>query len=256
MHANPLTRDQFERTLKSTAALNEIKRPATTYWKDAWRRLRSNPVAMVSMGILALIVILAIVIPFVSPYAYDQQDYTAINQGPSAQHWFGTDSLGRDIFVRCWAGARVSLLIALVATCINVIIGVLYGGISGYFGGRVDMIMMRGVEIIYTIPDLLWVIMLMVVMGSGLNTIIIAIAITGWGSMARLVRGQVLQNIRDISDHLRHTAEVRFLQKLCGGADFRGFPGPLSHGKGGGPGDRVPLQRGFNQLDLDLRRPF
>lgn len=105
---------------------------------------------MVSMGILALIVILAIVIPFVSPYAYDQQDYTAINQGPSAQHWFGTDSLGRDIFVRCWAGARVSLLIALVATCINVIIGVLYGGISGYFGGRVDMIMMRGVEIIYT----------------------------------------------------------------------------------------------------------
>ena len=148
---------------------------------------------MVSMGILALIVILATVIPFVSPYAYDQQDYTAINQGPSAQHWFGTDSLGRDIFVRCWAGARVSLLIALVATCINVIIGVLYGGISGYFGGRVDMIMMRGVEIIYTIPDLLWVIMLMVVMGSGLNTIIIAIAITGWGSMARLVRGQVLQ---------------------------------------------------------------
>ena len=193
MHSTPLTRDQFERTLKSTAALNEIKRPATTYWKDAWRRLRSNPVAMVSMGILALIVILAIVIPFVSPYAYDQQDYTAINQGPSAQHWFGTDSLGRDIFVRCWAGARVSLLIALVATCINVIIGVLYGGISGYFGGRVDMIMMRGVEIIYTIPDLLWVIMLMVVMGSGLNTIIIAIAITGWGSMARLVRGQVLQ---------------------------------------------------------------
>ena len=83
MHANPLTRDQFERTLKSSAALNEIKRPATTYWKDAWRRLRSNPVAMVSMGILALIVILAIVIPFVSPYAYDQQDYMAINQGPS-----------------------------------------------------------------------------------------------------------------------------------------------------------------------------
>lgn len=193
MHANPLTRDQFERTLKSTAALNEIKRPrhhllegrlAPPAVQSGGHGLHGNP---------GLIVILAIVIPFVSPYAYDQQDYTAINQGPSAQHWFGTDSLGRDIFVRCWAGARVSLLIALVATCINVIIGVLYGGISGYFGGRVDMIMMRGVEIIYTIPDLLWVIMLMVVMGSGLNTIIIAIAITGWGSMARLVRGQVLQ---------------------------------------------------------------
>ncbi len=193
MHANPLSRDQFERTLKSTAALNEIKRPATTYWKDAWRRLKANPVAMVSLVVLALIVVLAILVPVFSPYDYATQDTKSINQAPSAAHWFGTDTLGRDVFVRCWVGARVSLLIALVATLINVIIGVLYGGISGYFGGRVDMLMMRGVEIIYTIPDLLWVIMLMVIMGPGLKTIIIAIAITGWGSMARLVRGQVLQ---------------------------------------------------------------
>ena len=193
MHANPLSRDQFERTLKSAAALNEIKRPATTYWKDAWRRLKANPVAMISMVVLVLIVLMAIFVPMFSPYDYATQDTESINQPPSSAHWFGTDTLGRDIFVRCWVGARVSLLIALVATLINVIIGVLYGGISGYFGGRVDMFMMRGVEIIYTIPDLLWVIMLMVIMGPGLKTIIIAIAITGWGSMARLVRGQVLQ---------------------------------------------------------------
>ena len=108
MHANPLTRDQFERTLKSSAALNEIKRPATTYWKDAWRRLKSNPVAMISLVILGLIVLLAIFVPMFSPYDYETQDITAINQGPSAAHWFGTDTLGRDIFVRCWVGARIA----------------------------------------------------------------------------------------------------------------------------------------------------
>ena len=117
----------------------------------------------------------------------------AVNQWPSAEHWFGTDSLGRDLFVRCWSGAQVSLFIAFVSTMVNVLIGIVYGGISGYFGGRVDMVMMRLVEIIYSVPDLLWVILLMVVMGPGLHTIIIAISITGWGSMARIVRGQVLQ---------------------------------------------------------------
>ncbi len=148
---------------------------------------------MASVAVLLLITLMAIFAPMLSPYDYATQDIFAVNKGPSAEHWFGTDTLGRDIFTRCWIGARVSLTIALVATIINVLIGILYGGVSGYFGGKVDLIMMRGVEIIYTIPDLLWVILLMVIMGSGLNTIIIAIAITGWGSMARLVRGQILQ---------------------------------------------------------------
>ena len=189
----PFTARSFEKAIIPPADPLLSGRPSTTFWKDAWRRLKKNKVAMASLVILILIVLMAIIAPIVSPYDYAAQDIFAINKAPSAAHWFGTDSLGRDIFTRCWVGARVSLLIAFVATLINVIIGVLYGGISGYFGGKVDLIMMRGVEIIYTIPDLLWVIMLMVVMGSGLKTIIIAIAITGWGSMARLVRGQVLQ---------------------------------------------------------------
>lgn len=187
-----ITRQMFEQLPVDTAAAAS-QRPSTTFWKDAWRRLKKNHVAMASVAVLLLITLMAIFAPMFSPYDYATQDIFAVNKGPSAEHWFGTDTLGRDIFTRCWIGARVSLTIALVATIINVLIGILYGGISGYFGGKVDLIMMRGVEIIYTIPDLLWVILLMVIMGSGLNTIIIAIAITGWGSMARLVRGQILQ---------------------------------------------------------------
>lgn len=178
---------------KSNLDMNKIVRPATTYWKDAWRRLKANKIAMASIVLLALILILAIVGPMIQPYGYSEQNSAIVNQGPSAEHWFGTDSLGRDLFVRCWVGARVSLLVAFVAAFFNMTIGIIYGGISGYLGGKVDLVMMRLVEIIYSVPDLLWVILLMVILGPGLNTIIISIAITGWGNMARLVRGQMLQ---------------------------------------------------------------
>ena len=218
-----ITRQMFEQLPVDSAAIAN-QRPSTTFWKDAWRRLKKNRVAMASIVVLLLIVITAIVAPMVSPYDYATQDIFAVNKGPSAEHWFGTDTLGRDIFTRCWIGARVSLTIALVATVINVLIGILYGGISGYFGGKVDLIMMRGVEIIYTIPDLLWVIILMVVMGSGLNTIIIAIAITGWGSMARLVRGQILQMksseyvmaSRTLGGHFRHIITKHMIPNIMG----------------------------------------
>ncbi len=185
--------EQFTFIERSEREMNHIARPATTFAKDTWRRLKRNKVAVFSMILLILIVLFAIIGPYLTPFDYTTQDSTVINKGPSSLHWFGTDSLGRDLFARCWVGARVSLTIALVATLINVMIGIAYGGIAGFLGGRVDMIMMRGVEIIYSVPDLLWVILLMVILGPGLHTIIIAIAITGWGSMARLVRGQVLQ---------------------------------------------------------------
>lgn len=188
-----ITRQMFEPLSMEAAGPGATGRGAITYWKDAWRRLRRNKIAMASIAVLVLIALCAVIVPLVSPYDYAVQDIFSINQPPSGAHIFGADNLGRDLFTRCWEGARVSLTIALVATLFNVMIGVLYGGISGYFGGKVDMLMMRGVEIIYTIPDLLWVIMLMVVLGSGERTIILAIAITGWGSMARLVRGQILQ---------------------------------------------------------------
>lgn len=187
------TKEQFVPVGKCLQNANALVRPTTTYLQDAWRRLRQNKVAMAAIVILVLVVLLALLAPVFSAYSLSSQDGTLVNKGPSAAHIFGTDSLGRDLFVRCWEGARVSLFIAVVAALVNLIIGVFYGGISGYAGGRVDLFMMRLVEIVTTVPDLLWVILLMVIMGPGLHTIIIAISITGWGSMARIVRGQILQ---------------------------------------------------------------
>lgn len=188
-----LTKEQFIPVGKRLENANTIARPTTTYLQDAWRRLRQNKVAMAAIVILILVVLLAVLVPVFSSYSSSSQDGAMVNKGPGAGHIFGTDSLGRDLFVRCWQGARVSLFIAVVAALVNLLIGVFYGGISGYAGGRVDLFMMRLVEIVTTVPDLLWVILLMVIMGPGLYTIIIAISITGWGSMARIVRGQILQ---------------------------------------------------------------
>lgn len=185
--------EMFQPLEKDVKNADKIVRPSLTYWADAWRRLKENKLALVSLIALVLIVFMAIAGPMLSPYEYDAQDFTAINQSPSAAHWFGTDDLGRDLFVRAWMGARVSLLIGLVSAIINVTIGIIYGGIAGYKGGHVDTVMMRIVEIIYSIPALLWIILLMIIMGQGLTTIIVALSISGWGGMARLVRGQVLQ---------------------------------------------------------------
>ena len=185
--------DMFQPLTRDEKNAEKIVRPSLTYWADAWRRLKENKLAIIALISLALIVIMALIGPIISPYEYDFQDFTAINETPSSTHWFGTDDLGRDLFVRAWKGARVSLLIGLISAVINVTIGIIYGGIAGYKGGRVDSIMMRVVEIIYSIPALLWVILLMIIMGQGLTTIIVALSISGWGGMARLVRGQVLQ---------------------------------------------------------------
>ena len=143
--------------------------------------------------ILILIVALAIIVPMVSRYTYNQNDLTCTNQSPSLTHLFGTDDLGRDIFVRCWEGARVSLSIGLIVSILNGTIGILYGGIAGYFGGLADNIMMRFCELIAAIPQMLWVILLILIMKPGVGPIIIAIAATGWIGMARLFRGQVFQ---------------------------------------------------------------
>ncbi|KNF07241.1 ABC-type dipeptide/oligopeptide/nickel transport system, permease component [Gottschalkia purinilytica] len=188
-----LTEDMFKPVDKDIDKSEKIVRPSLTYWADAWRRLKENKLALFSLGLLFLIIIMAFLGPKIRPFGYSEQDFTLINKGPTSVHWFGTDALGRDIFVRCWEGAKVSLFIGFISALINITIGIIYGGISGYLGGYVDVIMMRIVEIIYSIPELLWVILLMLVMGQGLSTIIVAISISGWGGMARLVRGQVLQ---------------------------------------------------------------
>ncbi|WP_055107459.1 ABC transporter permease [Paenibacillus ihumii] len=170
-----------------------IQRESISAWKDAWYRLRSNKLAMGALIVLALITLAAIFGPMISEYNYYSNDYANTNSPPSAVHWFGTDDLGRDMFVRTWMGARISLIVGLAAACIDLLIGVIYGGIMGYFGGRVDEIMNKFSEILYSIPYLLVTILLLVVMEPSLGTIILALTITGWINMSWIVRGEIMQ---------------------------------------------------------------
>jgi dipeptide transport system permease protein len=188
----PLDRDLFQ-PVDNQKSADLIVRPSMTYWQDAWRRLKKNKFAMVSLIIIVLLIVMAIIGPMIRPFSFSDQNFTDANKSPSLLHWFGTDDLGRDLFVRVWYGARYSLFIAIMAAFLDLVIGVIYGGISGFRGGRTDNVMMRIVEVLYAIPYLLVVIMLMVVMEQGLFTIIVALGALGWMNMARLVRGQILQ---------------------------------------------------------------
>ncbi|MFT9496018.1 ABC transporter permease [Anaerosolibacter sp.] len=170
----------------------KIVRPSMTYWQDAWRRLKKDKLAMLGLITIIAIFVIAIAGPWLSDITYSDQNLLRANESPSADHWFGTDNFGRDMYIRVLYGARISLLVAVVATVVNFFIGVLYGGISGYAGGRVDNIMMRLVDIIFTIPVTLYAIILMVVIGSGLKSIIVTLGTIYWVTMARVVRGQVL----------------------------------------------------------------
>ena len=172
----------------------EMARPETTYFKDVWRNFRKRKTAMVSLVILGLLVFMVLFGPFMQPYDYYSNDYNASNMAPSAEHWFGTDVLGRDLWTRVWVGGRVSLLIAILATIIPYAVGMAVGGVSGYFGGKVDMIIMRTIDVLMGIPSLIYDILLIMVLGSGnISTLIIAFSITGWMGSARTTRGLVLQ---------------------------------------------------------------
>lgn len=187
-------KDEWFRPLpKEHGNAESVVRPSLSYWKDAWRRLRKNKLAMGGLIFLVLLMLFAIFGPIFSPYSVTATDYPSQNQSPSAAHWFGTDEAGRDVFTRTWYGARISIFVGVMAALIDFFIGIIYGGISGYKGGRTDSIMMRIVEVLYGLPHLLVVILLMVIMGASLTTIIVALTVTGWVGMARIVRGQVLQ---------------------------------------------------------------
>lgn len=188
--------EMFQPAKKNTDK-DRIKRPTIKYWADVVRRIKQNKLAMAGFIILALLLLVSIVGPLVSGYDYSSQDYANTNMGPSADHWFGTDNLGRDLFTRVCYGARYSLLIGILAAVFDFVIGVSFGGIAGMVGGRVDSIMMRFAEVIYSIPYMLIVILISVTFGSqsgaSLLTLVIAMSVTGWVPMAILVRGQVLQ---------------------------------------------------------------
>jgi oligopeptide transport system permease protein len=173
-------------------------------WIDARRRLFRNKAAVASMIVLAVITLMAIFAPLLSPYAFDEIDFSLVQCAPGwwpgesvlcrsgGAHWFGMDSVGRDLFIRTLYGARVSLAVGLVATCVSLLIGVLYGATAGYLGHRIDNMMMRFVDILYSLPFIFFVIILMVIFDRNFILLFVAIGAVEWLTMARIVRGQTL----------------------------------------------------------------
>ncbi|WP_211654607.1 oligopeptide ABC transporter permease [Planococcus alpniumensis] len=218
-----LPQDAFTRIPRDTQEAEKISKPSVSFWQDAWRSLKKNKGAIISLILFGLIVLMSFIGPMISPYEPNDQTITHANLPPKVpvienlgimdgvgtlggrqvdmyelknveqNYWFGTDGLGRDMFSRVWKGTQVSLFIAFVAAAIDMLIGVIYGGISGYFGGRVDDVMQRIVEILTGIPNLVVVILFILIMDPGILAIIIALTITGWTGMSRVVRGQVLK---------------------------------------------------------------
>lgn len=183
----------FKRVGKNTSEMEAISRPNLTYWKDAWRRIKQNKAAFAGLIIILVYIFFAVFGPMMNNYDYTAVDSSKMNQFVSREHWFGTDELGRDLWTRLWRGARVSLSIGFISTILNTIIGGLVGGISGYYGGNLDMIIMRVIDILYGIPYLIVSILVMVVLGPGMASLIIAMVIIGWIGSARFIRGEVLK---------------------------------------------------------------
>lgn len=195
---NP-TPEDFEWVGPDAESREALVRPSISFWKDAMSRLFRSKIAIVCIVVLIIITMFAIFAPILSPFEEAKQHVTHTNApmftvcaDTGHVHLFGTDNLGRDLFVRIWTGARVSLSIAISAVIINCIIGLAYGGISGYFGGWLDNVMMRAIEVINGIPYMIIVILLMMVMARGPLTIVIAYAIVGWTGIARMTRGQIV----------------------------------------------------------------
>ncbi|GIP15873.1 oligopeptide transport system permease protein OppC [Paenibacillus montaniterrae] len=193
MRSDELTPDLFEKLDRDDVRVDTVSRASLTAWQDIRMRLTSNKLAMFGFFLIIVMVLLAIFMPFIWPFDHYTNNLTNTNKPPDAKHWFGTDDLGRDMFERVWMGARISLFVGVAAALIDLVIGIIYGGIMGYYGGKIDEVMNRFAEILYSIPYLLVVILLLVVMEPSLTTIIIAMSITGWVNMAWIVRGQVMQ---------------------------------------------------------------
>jgi len=189
-----LTAEKFVIIGADAAGQEFLGRKRISYMQDAWRRLLENKIAIASLIILIILAFFCLFGPAMSGYNYEEIDSQARNQNPGAEHWFGTDKLGRDMFARVWIGGRGSIVIGITGALIASLVGCLYGGISAYFGGVADVVMMRIVEIISSVPYLIVVILLSVVLQSkSLGTLLLAMTLTGWCGIARLVRGQMLQ---------------------------------------------------------------
>lgn len=188
-----MTEEMFQTVGIDEQQSEKLVRPSISYWQDAVRRLKKNKVAMFSLYFLIFVILMCIFAPYIYPHAYNEQNIELTNQGPTLQHIFGLDDLGRDIFARIWVGGRVSLAIGIVGALVSLVVGVLYGGISGFCGGIVDDIMMRILEIIVGIPYMVVVIIVSLFLGKGMGSLLIALCMTSWTGLARLVRGEILE---------------------------------------------------------------
>jgi len=195
--AEDIKPELFRKISKDEAKAEKIERESLSAWADIWYRFRKNTFSMICFYIIIFMVVAAIFGPMIVPWDPTVNDLFATNEPPNMTswnaHWFGTDDFGRDMFARTWEGAKVSLQVGVYAALIDLVIGVVYGSIMGYVGGRVDEIMNKTAEILYAIPNLLIAILLVVVFEPSLWSIIIALSITGWISMAWIVRGQIIQ---------------------------------------------------------------
>jgi oligopeptide transport system permease protein len=207
-----LPENAFEKLPDSEKNNEFIAMKSKTYFQDVWFQFKKDKLALISLVFLLVMVVLAIIVPMTSPYSYDAQDLTMRNALPSALHWFGTDKFGRDIFVRVMYGARISLSIGFAAALINLIIGSVYGAICGYIGGKLDMVLMRIVDIIYSVPTLLYVILIMLIFGSNIFSVLLAICISSWVGLARQVRAQILS---------QKEMEYALAAKVSGGSNAR-----------------------------------
>jgi oligopeptide transport system permease protein len=181
----------------TTDAITDVSEAeqGTSLWQDAWLRLRKNHMAVFGLIMLSLFIIIALLTPWIAPYGYAEQNLELGATPPSAQHWLGTDIFGRDLLTQILYGGRISLAVGFVATAVALVIGVTWGAIAGYVGGRTDAIMMRLVDILYALPFMIFIVLLMVVFGRNMLLLFLAIGAVEWLTMARIMRSQV-QSLR------------------------------------------------------------
>ena len=164
----------------------------SSLWLDAWIKLRKNKLALFGFVILLFLIVVSLITPWIAPYSYEEQNLMLGATAPSANHWLGTDIFGRDMLTRIMYGGRVSLMVGFIATAVALVIGILWGSIAGFVGGRVDAVMMRIVDIMYALPFMIFIVLLMVVFGRNILLLFVAIGAVEWLTMARIVRGQVM----------------------------------------------------------------
>ena len=191
------TPEDFEIVGANTNQSEVIYKPSLTFWQDGWRRFKKNKLALTFLGITLIFIFLAIFGQSLTKFSYRDQDLSAKFLSPAKGlgkgHYLGTDNLGRDLFARLSQGIRISMELSLITAAICVVFGTIYGAVSAYFGGIIDTIMTRIVEILLIIPSMIYIILLMVVMGNSVKTIIIAMSLTRWLNYSLLVRGEVLK---------------------------------------------------------------